>query len=491
MIASFFCDECGAALPTQATSCAACGHPVDASLLSPLVQATKAPFPSSQTATGGTLSRGFLLAQRYRIVSLIGQGGFAQVYKAKDTALRNQLVAIKRISLRGLSSREMIEATDTYNREITYLSQLRHESLPCIYEHFTDADHWYIVMEYIRGETLEDRLKSVREGHFSIQKVLDIGFSLCKVLGYLHRQENPIIFRDLKPANIMITRKGRLYLIDFGIARHYRPQEHKDTTPLGSPGYAAPEQYGKAQTTIQTDIYGLGATLQTLLTGKEPLELLMGSGPPDYPFPKELQALITQMLEPEPGKRPQSMYEVKRALQQLREPSQGQKAKSKLAFLPHMLKQAVSLVMLLVFLLSLSYLIFILAGLLFGIPYLLLLLGLFVGGGMYYLRQERGSTSANFSRKEALDIIWKHLPGSLSAAILLAILYLFFYALLNYDQSAESLGDSWFIGGIAIVGILIGLYQGIRRVQRALVARRSFQQSVQMSPLQQRVQKRP
>jgi tRNA A-37 threonylcarbamoyl transferase component Bud32 len=491
VIASFFCDECGAALPTQATSCAACGHPVDVSSLSPLVQATKAPFLSSQTATGGTLSRGFLLAQRYRIVSLIGQGGFAQVYKAKDTAQKNRLVAIKRISLRGLSSREMIEATDTYNREITYLSQLRHESLPCIYEHFTDADHWYIVMEYIRGETLEDRLKSVREGHFSIQKVLDIGFSLCKVLGYLHRQEDPIIFRDLKPANIMITRKGRLYLIDFGIARHYRPQEHKDTTPLGSPGYAAPEQYGKAQTTIQTDIYGLGATLQTLLTGKEPLELLMGSGPPGYAFPKELQALITQMLEPEPGKRPQSMYEVRHALQQLREPSPGQKAKRTLAFLPHMLNQAVTLVMLLVSMLSLSYLIFILAGLLFGIPYLLLLLGLFVGGGMYYLRQERGSSSANFSRKEALDIIWKHLPGFLSAAILLAVLYLFLYALLFQNQSEETLVDYWFIGSIAIVCSLVGLYQGIRRVQRALVARRSIQQSVQSPPLQQQVQKRP
>jgi len=439
MIASFFCDECGAELSTQAPSCAACGHPVDASLLTPSVQATKAPFLSSQTAAAGTLLRGFLLAQRYRIISLIGQGGFAQVYKAKDTAQRNRLVAIKRISLNGLSAREMIEATDTYNREITYLSQLRHESLPRIYEHFTDADHWYIVMEYIQGETLEDRLKSVRGGHFSVQKVLDIAFSLCMVLGYLHRQEDPVIFRDLKPANIMITRKGRLYLIDFGIARHYRPQEHKDTTPLGSPGYAAPEQYGKAQTTIQTDIYGLGATLQTLLTGKEPLELLMGSGPPDYHFPNELQALIAQMLEPEPGKRPQSMYEVKRALQNLRVTSPGQKAKRILAFPPRMLKQAVPVVMLFVFMLTLSYLIFTLAGLLVEIPYLLLLLCLFVGGGMYYLRQERGSTSASFNRKEAFDIIWKHLPGSLSAAILLSIFYLFLYALLNQVLSGESI----------------------------------------------------
>src|SRR5215468_4224432 len=118
MLASFFCDECGAALPTHATSCVACGQPVDASSPTPSAQAMKAPFPSSQTAPAGTLHRGFLLAQRYRILSLIGQGGFAQVYKAKDTAQRNRLVAIKRISLYRLSAREMIEATDTYNREI-------------------------------------------------------------------------------------------------------------------------------------------------------------------------------------------------------------------------------------------------------------------------------------------------------------------------------------------------------------------------------------
>ncbi|MBA2392117.1 MAG: protein kinase, partial [Ktedonobacteraceae bacterium] len=234
MIASSFCNECGAALPAHAAVCVVCGYPVDASL--PAAGLVKAPFLPSQNATIGTLPRNFLLAQRYRIIGLIGQGGFAHVYKAKDTAHRNRLVAIKQISLRGLSAREMIEATDTYNREIMYLSQLRHKSLPRIYAHFTDADHWYIVMEYIRGETLEDRLNSTPEGHLSVRQVLVIGHSLCKVLNYLHDQKQSIIFRDLKPANIMITRKDRIYLIDFGIARHYRPQQRKDTTPLGSPG---------------------------------------------------------------------------------------------------------------------------------------------------------------------------------------------------------------------------------------------------------------
>jgi serine/threonine protein kinase len=140
------------------------------------------------------------------------------------------------------------------------------------------------------------------------------------VLGYLHNQKQPIIFRDVKPANIMRTSKGRLYLIDFGIARHFTPGQTKDTGPLGSPGYAAPEQYGKAQTTVQTDIYGLGATLQTLLTGVDPLDALTGatSSIPTRHIPKKFQRLLNQMLEPDASKRPQSMDEVKRHLQQIK-----------------------------------------------------------------------------------------------------------------------------------------------------------------------------
>ncbi|MEO6890979.1 MAG: serine/threonine-protein kinase [Ktedonobacteraceae bacterium] len=388
-----------------------------------------------QNATIGALPRDFLLGQRYRISGLIGQGGFAHVYKARDTLHRNRLVAIKRICLRGLSARDMIEATDTYNREILYLSQLRHESLPRIYEHFTDADHWYIVMEYIRGETLEDRLKSTRRGHFSVRQVLAIGHSLCKVLNYLHDQKQSIIFRDLKPANIMVTRKGRLYLIDFGIARHHQPQQRRDTAPLGSPGYAAPEQYGKAQTTTQTDVYGLGATLQTLLTGKEPLELLMSSEPPGHAVPQELQTLITRMLEREPGKRPRSIEEVRWSLRQLQENSSEQKARRMLTFLPYLLAQAVSLMMLLGFMLGLSYLLFALAGLSLGILYLLTLLCLFVSRSVYYIRQERGTTCTSLSRKEMLGIVCKRVPGSIFAAIFLAILFLFFYALISQSVS--------------------------------------------------------
>jgi serine/threonine protein kinase len=269
--------------------------------------------------TAESLRPGILFAQRYRILDKVGEGGFGVTYKAEDLERHRRFVAIKQINLRLLSPQKMIEATDSFNREVGYLSRLKHDDIPRIYDYFTDADHWYVVMDFIAGETLEDKLRKVRRGRFSTQKVVDIGIALCEVLGYLHAQRPPIVFRDVKPANVMLTKTGRIYLIDFGIARHYAPGQSRDTAPLGSPGYAAPEQYGKAQTTAQTDIYGLGATLQTLLTGKEPLEIVISGEEQGRKIkrrvPRRLRPLLQRMLERDVSQRPQSMEEVKEHLQ--------------------------------------------------------------------------------------------------------------------------------------------------------------------------------
>ena len=262
------------------------------------------------------LDTGSLLAGRYRILAKVGEGGFGEVYKARDIQRRHRLVAIKQINLGGLSPRQIIEATDSYNREVSMLSRLSHRNLPRIYDHFTDPTHWYVVMHYIEGETLEDYLKRAKGGHLPLKKVRAIGVQLSNVLSYLHAQTPPIIFRDVKPANIMRTRRGRLYLIDFGIARRFNPDKKRDTSPLGSPGYAAPEQYGRAQSTAKTDIYGLGVTLQTLLTGKEPLDDEPATPPTGKPHPtsQHLQQVLDQMQTTDAFWRPHNMWDVKKHL---------------------------------------------------------------------------------------------------------------------------------------------------------------------------------
>lgn len=309
-----FCVECGAANDADAAVCAACQHPFQSS--SPALSARPTPKLSLDTLSGNS-SPMMLLNSRYEIVREIGQGGYSVVYVAKDKRRKNRLVAIKQINLRSLSPRQVIEATDTFNREVKLLSSLKHRSLPRIYEHFTDPDHWYLVMEYIKGETLEDYLHKTRQSPLSVKEVTTLGIRLCKVLNILHRQNPPIIFRDVKPANIMRAPRGRLYLIDFGIARRFSPEKNKDTQPLGSPGYAPPEQYGRAQTTGQSDIYSLGATLSELLTGHDPLDTATAPAA-GQPMPAKLRQLLDAMLEHDASKRPQNVKEVQWQLRRIK-----------------------------------------------------------------------------------------------------------------------------------------------------------------------------
>ncbi|MFL5664504.1 MAG: WD40 repeat domain-containing serine/threonine protein kinase, partial [Ktedonobacteraceae bacterium] len=196
------------------------------------------------------------------------------------------------------------------------LGGLMHPSLPRIYDHFAEAGNWYLVMDFIEGETLDERLQKAKGGYLPVEEVLAIGIQLCAVLGYLHTRQPAIIFRDLKPANIMVTPDGNIYLIDFGIARLFKPGQAKDTIAFGSPGYAAPEQYGKAQTTARADIYSLGATLHQMLTGNDPSEAPFAFVPPQAPVP-ELGQLIMHMVSMDANKRPASIAEVRQKLQDI------------------------------------------------------------------------------------------------------------------------------------------------------------------------------
>jgi serine/threonine protein kinase len=264
-----------------------------------------------------------LLKERYRIINQIGQGGQATIFKGEDTELGNRLVAIKEMSQDGLSPDELQEAADAFKREAHMLAGLQHPNIPSIYDYFLEAGHWYFVMEFIEGETLEDYFARAEGGTLPVKEVLDIGIQLCSVLEYLHNHQPPIIFRDLKPGNVMRAADGHLYLIDFGIARHFKPGQSRDTTALGSLGYAAPEQYGKAQTTSRSDIYSLGAILHQALTGNDPVsnKPTMFDFPPlknlpGDPAPAELQKLLLQMLDRQESARPSSTS-VKQDLQRI------------------------------------------------------------------------------------------------------------------------------------------------------------------------------
>jgi eukaryotic-like serine/threonine-protein kinase len=306
-----YCESCGAANSDEARECFACHR----SLLKD--ESDVAAADTQQSAANEEEELSALLGQRYRIVTRVGTGGFGAVYKAIDVQNNQQPVAIKEIKLRGLKPQEMIEATDTFNREVQILSPLSHPNLPRVHAHFTDADHWYLVMDFIEGQTLETYLEA-NGGKLPLEEVLAIGLQLCTVLDYVHTREPAIIFRDLKPANVMLTLYRQVYLIDFGTARLFKPGRPRDTIAFGSPGYAAPEQYGKAQTTPRSDIYSLGAMLHQMLTGRDPAEspfqfaLLRAC---DKQLPADLEKLIARMVEQEAGKRPESAAEVKKELE--------------------------------------------------------------------------------------------------------------------------------------------------------------------------------
>jgi len=262
-------------------------------------------------------------------LSKVGEGGYGSVYKARDTQSKDRLVAIKEVSLLGLYPKAMIEATTSFQREVSVLSKLDHPNLPRVYEHFQNPRYWYVVMDFIAGETLEDYQSKAPNKRLLLSEVLDIGLQLCIVLDYLHSQQPPIVFRDLKPANIIRTPTGKIYLIDFGIARYFKPGQAKDTVALGSLGYAAPEQYGKAQTTPRADIYSLGAVLHQLLTAKDPSDApfrFLPLRPKSHSEPGSLtssmvdvlvnkfELLITSMLDMDVNKRPLDVAYVQQEL---------------------------------------------------------------------------------------------------------------------------------------------------------------------------------
>lgn len=217
------------------------------------------------------LEAGVVLNLRYEIVRRIGGGGMGAVYLARDRNLGDAPRAVKEMVEAHLDPTQHEKAIGDFKRESLLLTSLEHPSIPTIYDYFYDdkSGRFYLVMKYISGGDLASRLRSAATGKIDEKTVTDWGMQVADVLEYLHSRPKPIIYRDLKPANLMIDgNTGRVMLIDFGIARWVTQQE-KGVTAVGTMGYAPPELFG-GRVEPRSDIYSLGATLFHLITGADP-----------------------------------------------------------------------------------------------------------------------------------------------------------------------------------------------------------------------------
>ena len=259
----------------------------------------------------GQLSPSMVLDNRYIIMKTLGRGGMGAVYLAFDRRLNNKPVVIKEMSTKAVSSGNLKAAVGAFKMEASMPIGIRHQALPVVTDFFSRGeDRWYLVMDYIEGKTLKTVVQ--RKAPIPPAEVLDWACQLCGILDYLHTRKPPVIFRDLKPDNIMLTPGGIIKLIDFGIARHFRAGATTDTTAYGSTGFAPPEQYGQKQTDARSDIFSLGVTLHYLLTGIDPGKNMFVFEPLDHikGIDSKLVSAIMQALELNPGNRPGSAREM-------------------------------------------------------------------------------------------------------------------------------------------------------------------------------------
>jgi serine/threonine-protein kinase len=266
---------------------------------------------------GQTIALGGVVQGRYTVIRLLGQGGMGAVYQVADSRIGGKLLAMKEMSDAALTDpQEKAAAIAAFGQEAQLLARLDHPNIPKISDFFTENQKHYIVMEFVPGETLENRLAR-QAAPCGEADVRNWALQLSDVLEYLHRQVPPVIFRDLKPGNIMVTPQGQLKLIDFGIARLFKPGKAGDTHVMGTPGFAPPEQYGKGQTDARSDIYSLGVVLHHLLTCYDPASTPFRLPPVrqiSRNVSQELEVIVARASHPAVAQRYQSVAELRRDL---------------------------------------------------------------------------------------------------------------------------------------------------------------------------------
>ncbi|WP_152393729.1 serine/threonine protein kinase [Paenibacillus guangzhouensis] len=254
-----------------------------------------------------------VLGGRYRVMKQIGEGGMSYVYLVEDLKLVGKRWAVKETRLQQPGNAAGVAA------EAAMLIRLNHPNLPQIVDFLgPDAEGYiYLFMDYIEGETLavdfERRGRSLAFDH-----ILRLGIQLCEVLQYLHQCQPPIVYRDLKPTNVMMDVHGQIRLIDFGIARHFKPNQEDDTVCLGTVGFAAPEQYTGKQSDTRSDLYGLGALLMHLITGGRTSQFgQAGMDAMPQEVPLAFRQLLKHLLDRDPNLRIQTAQEVREKLEQI------------------------------------------------------------------------------------------------------------------------------------------------------------------------------
>ncbi len=257
---------------------------------------------------------GSKIKNRYKIISLLGDGGMSTVYKAERMADRRRF-AIKEVKDGFVDTSEKTQVLNQFKMEARILARLDHPNLPKIEDFFVIRSTPYLVMEYVEGKTLEDILIE-NQGRLPDELMaLNWAVQICRVLYFLNIQSpRPIVFRDLKPGNIMVSPENRVKLIDFGIARFFKKEKKGDTYIFGTPGYAAPEQYGLGQTDARSDIYSLGATMHHCLTGRDPRGTPFEFKPPvifNKNITKKTSDIIIKAVAYEKEKRYQNAIEMK------------------------------------------------------------------------------------------------------------------------------------------------------------------------------------
>src|SRR5258708_39289601 len=260
-----------------------------------------------------------IVGGRYRVVKPLGGGGMKLVYLAEDLRLAARRCALAEVVDNFTNPDAQRQAIEAFQREADMLARLNNEHIPRVFDRFSEQNHHYLVMEYVDGATLEEEMKHTG-GRLAEPRVIDIALQILATLEYLHGLEPPVIYRDLKPSNVMMMANGQAKLIDFGIARHFQPQQN--ATMIGTQGYAPPEQYrGKVEQ--RSDLYALGATMHHALSGRDPANEAPFSFPPLATLcpgvTPALAGLVDDSLTYDVERRVPSAAEFKRRLEEIRD----------------------------------------------------------------------------------------------------------------------------------------------------------------------------